>query len=188
MTKTRIGTVADIDDVLALQEKNLYRNLNEQERKAGFVTTPFTSSQIKEIIQQNGLFVAENEQKHIIAYVFAGSWDYFQQWEIFNCMVSRFPDLSFQGKPINRESTFQYGPVCIDANCRGKGLLNLIFEEMRIEFLKKYPVSITFINKINAISERAHIKKLGWEVIDEFEFNNNRYIGLGFDMNNSVVE
>ncbi len=32
--------------------------------------------------------------------------------------------------------------------------------------------------KVNAISEKAHTKKLGWEIIDEFEFNNNSYIEL----------
>jgi len=59
---------------------------------------------------------------------------------------------------------------------------------MRIEFYKKYPISITFINKVNAISEKAHTKKLGWEIIDEFEFNNNNYIQLAFDMKNSVLK
>lgn len=188
MIKTRIGTKNDIDGILSLQEKNLYRNLNDVERKEGFVTTPFTVNQIEEIIKENGIFVAINEKSELVSYAFAGSWAYFEQWEIFNFMVSRFPKLSFHGKEITTENSFQYGPVCIEKNYRGKGLLNLIFEEMRIEFLKKYPISITFINKVNVISEKAHTKKLGWEIIDEFEFNNNTYIGLAFDMRHSVLK
>ncbi|MBK7649454.1 MAG: GNAT family acetyltransferase [Flammeovirgaceae bacterium] len=188
MIKTRIGNKNDIDGVLSLQERNLYSKLSEEERKKGFVTTPFTVSQIEEIIKQNGLFVAENEKAVIIAYAFAGSWKYFEQWKIFNFMVSRFPKLSFKNNEITTANSFQYGPVCIDTNYRGNGLLNLIFEEMRIEFLKKYPISITFINKVNSISENAHTKKLGWEIIDEFEFNDNKYIGLAFDMKNSVLK
>ncbi len=186
-TITRIGNNDDIAGILSLQEKYLYRNLNELEREKGFVTTPFTVSQIEEIIKQNGIFVSENENNQIIAYAYAGSWSYFEQWEIFNFMVSRFPKLNFNGNKITTENSFQYGPVCIDEKYRGQGLLNEIFEEMRIEFLKKYPISITFINKVNAISLRAHTKKLGWVIIDEFEFNNNHYIGLGFDMNKSVL-
>ena len=188
MIKTRIGNKIDIDEVLALQEKYLYRNLSELERKRGFVTTPFTVSQIEEIILENGLFVALNEENEVIAYAFAGSWKYFQQWEIFNFMISRFPDLTFKGNEITTTNSFQYGPVCIDEKYRGQGVLNLIFEEMRLEFIKTYPISITFINKINVISEVAHTKKLGWEIIDEFEFNTNRYIGLGFDMRQSVLK
>lgn len=188
MIKTRIGNTSDIDGILSLQERNLYHNLNEIELKNGFVTTPFTVKQIEEIILQNGLFVAENEHNTIIAYAFAGNWKYFQQWEIFNFMVSRFPALSFNDNEITVENSFQYGPVCIEKNYRGKGLLNLIFEEMRIEFYKKYPISITFINKVNVISEKAHTKKLGWKIIDEFEFNNKTYIQLAFDMKNAVLK
>lgn len=193
MIKTRLGHIHDIPGVLSLQEKYLYKNLNDLERKKGFVTTPFTVSQIEEIIQQNGLFIAEiledkSENNQIIAYAFAGSWKYFEQWEIFKVMTSQFPELSFHGIPITTENSFQYGPVCIDENFRGKGLLNQLFEEMRIEFFKKYPISITFINKINAISEKAHTKKLGWEKLNEFTFNTNYYLGLAFDMKNSVVK
>jgi hypothetical protein len=46
---------------------------------------------------------------------------------------------------------------------------------------------MTFINKVNIISAMAHTKKLGWQIIDEFEFNNNHYLGLAFDMTTSVV-
>ena len=188
MIKTRIGNKNDITGILSLQEKYLFRNLTDEERKSGFVTTPFTVNQIEEIIKQSGIFVAGNENDVIIAYAFAGSWKYFEQWEIFNFMVSRFPKLSFHGREITTENSFQYGPVCIDKAYRGKGLLNLIFEEMRIEFFKKYPISVTFINKVNGISEKAHTKKLGWVIIDEFEFNDKTYIGLAFDMKNSVLK
>ncbi|MBG6128990.1 hypothetical protein IWQ47_000318 [Aquimarina sp. EL_43] len=187
MMRTRTGTVTDIKGILSLQEKNLFSNLNEKERETGFVTTPFTTNQIEEIIKQNGIFIAENDDNVIVAYAFAGNWEYFEQWEIFNVMISRFPKLSFDGYQISTENSFQYGPVCIDKEYRGKGLLNLIFEEMRVEFVKKYPISITFINKVNVISEKAHTKKLGWKIIDEFEFNNNTYIGLAFDMKKSVL-
>ncbi|MDD2982913.1 MAG: GNAT family acetyltransferase [Crocinitomicaceae bacterium] len=187
MIQTRIATAQDIQGVLALQERYLFRNLTEEQRQQGFVTTPFTVSQIEEIIQENGLFIAEDEERNLLAYAFAGSWKYFEKWEIFNHMVSRFPDLSFQDRAINTENSFQYGPVCIASEYRGTGLLNLIFEEMRLEFSKKYPISVTFINKVNIISEIAHTKKLGWEIIDEFDFNDNTYIGLALDMHKSVL-
>lgn len=187
MITTRIATVSDITQILSLQELYLFRNLNEQERLEGFVTTPFTTEQIEEAIAQRGLFIAQSEDLKVIAYAFAASWTYFAQWEIFNYMVSRFPSLSFQGNEITTENSFQYGPVCIDKEYRGTGLLPLIFEEMRLELLKKFPISITFINKINPISEKAH-KKLGWEIVDEFDFNNNSYIGLALDMNKSVLK
>jgi len=185
--QTFIATSADITGVLNLQEQYLYRNMIKKERKDGFVTTPFTRRQIEEVLKENGLFVAKNKEGVVVAYIFAASWKYFEQWEIFNYMVSRFPKLSFQGQKITTENTFQYGPVCIAKKYRGQGLFNQLFEVMRLEFVKKYPISITFINQINEISTAAHTRKLGWEIIDDFEFNNNQYLALGLDMNKSVL-
>ena len=98
MVKTRIGNKADIDGILSLQEKYLYRNLNELERKSGFVTTPFTVNQIEEILLQNGIFIAENEQQIIVAYAFAGSWKYFEQWGNFQLYGFSFSKIGFQWK------------------------------------------------------------------------------------------
>ncbi len=66
MIKTRIGNQNDINGVLSLQDKYLYSKLSEEERVSGFVTTPFTVGQIEEIIEQNGIFVAENERDVIV--------------------------------------------------------------------------------------------------------------------------
>lgn len=187
MIEAKIGVESDIEGVLSLQEKYLYRNISEQERKRGFVTTPFTLKQIEEIIKQNGLFVAVDGKDEIIAYAFAADWKYFKQWEIFNHMVSRFPQISFRGSEITTKNTFQYGPICIDIPFRGIGVMDLVMEKMRIEFLKRFPISLTFINQINEVSTRAH-QKIGWEIVDRFEFNDNKYIALGLDMHKSVLK
>ena len=181
MVISRKGTKADIPGILILQDQNLYGKMTAAERENGFVTTPFVPEQIEAIIEQDGLFVAEDKGV-IISYVFAGTWEYFQQWEIFKLMVSRFPMLQFNGKEITVENSFQYGPVCISKAYRGQGVLQMIFEEMRQELVQRFPISITFINKVNVVSTKAHIQKLGWIIIDDFQFNNNTYLGLAFDM------
>src|SRR5690625_5140973 len=184
---TTLATIADIPGVLALQEKYLFKNLSPEERKSGFVTTPFTVKQIEDILEENGLFVAKNESEEVIAYIFAASWRYFEQWEIFKHTVSLFPKIHFRGQEIKVENSFQYGPVCIDEKYRGQVVLNKLFEEMRLEFVKRYPISITFINQINKISKPAHTRKLAWEIIDTFAFNDNNYYTLAFDMHESVL-
>ena len=182
----RIAMPADIPGILALQEKYLVTNLSAEQKKNGFVTTPFTIDQLTDIINQTGLFTAKDNNT-IIAYAFAGSWQYFSQWPIFNAMTERFPLLAFRDFTITTENSFQYGPVCIDEKYRGSGLLNKLFELMRITLLKRYPLSITFINKINPRSLKAHVGKLNWTIIDEFEFNNNNYFMLASDMKESVL-
>ncbi len=182
----RKATITDTKAVILLQSKYLITNIPENKRQNGFVTTPFTISQIQNIIALEGLFVAEKNTV-IVAYTFAGSWDYFSQWAIFPFMVSRLNELNFRTEKITPSNSFQYGPICIDEDYRGSELFPRLFETMRIELNKRYPIGVTFINKINKRSFEAHTKKLKMDIIDEFEFNGNNYFGLAFSTNESVL-
>jgi hypothetical protein len=184
---TRIGSIQDISGIIALQKANLYDNLTEQERKQGFVTTPFSESLLLQLVAERGIFVAE-DRGEITGYAMAGTWEYFSKWPIFPYMVSRLGSLSFLGKRLSPEQSFQYGPVCINSVLRGSGLFPLLFEEMRLEFASRFPVGITFINRVNERSYAAHTRKLGMTVIDTFEFSGRNYFMLAFDTTHSAEE
>jgi len=177
--------VSDIDGVLALQDLYLISNLSESEKTAGFVTTPFTIVQITAVIQEQNLFIAKDKNR-IIAYIFAGSWNFFSQWPIFNYMNSLFPTLTYLDFNITTSNSFQYGPICIHKEYRGQGLIKPFFEFMRKYLEIRYPLSLTFINKINVPSTKAHTEKLQWSIIGEFEFNGNEYFILAYDMKKPV--
>lgn len=181
-----IAKTTDIEGILALQELYLVSNMTEEEKAAGFVTTPFSVEQLQEVINQEGLFIAKDNFK-IIAYIFAASWQYFSQWLIFNHMTPLLPSLSFKDFKMTDRNTFQYGPICIDKKYRGNGLINPFFDFMRIHLMKRFPISITFINKTNMPSQKAHVEKLKWAIIGDFEFNNNNYFILGYDMSQPSI-
>jgi hypothetical protein len=181
----RIGTERDIDGILALQSQNLYTNLSVAELADGFVTTPFTPELIRLLLAQTGVFVAEVDRQ-IVGYMLAGDWDFFSQWEIFRVMTSRLPTLKFQGKTIEVERSFQYGPVCIDRTLRGGGILPELFAKMRLSFVPKFPIGVTFINQLNQRSLMAHTRKLDLEIIDEFELNGNSFYTLAFSTTTSL--
>jgi hypothetical protein len=181
-----IAKNTDIDGVIALQSIYLVFNMTEEEKTSGFVTTPFSVEQLQEVIRQEGLFIAKDNNK-IIAYIFAASWQYFSQWAIFNHMTPLLPTLTFKDFKMTDLNTFQYGPICIDKKYRGKGLINPFFDFMRSNLSKRFPVSITFINKTNIPSQKAHIEKLKWTVLGDFQFNNNDYFILGYDMSQSAL-
>jgi hypothetical protein len=181
-----IAKISDIQGVLALQNLYLVTNLSEEEKAFGFVTTPFTAQQLTEVIQKEELFLAKDNNK-IIGYIFAGSWEFFNQWPIFNYMNSLFPKLAFLDFKITTTNSFQYGPICIHKNYRGKGLITSLFELMRINLSQKYPLSLTFINKINIPSTKAHTEKLKWTIIGDFQFNTNDYYILAYDMKQSFT-
>jgi hypothetical protein len=175
----RIGTDRDIDGILNLQSLNLYANLSADELDDGFVTTPFTPDLIRSLLAQDGVFVAESDRK-VVGYVLAGGWDFYTQWEIFRVMIARMPKLVFLGRDIDVNNSFQYGPVCVARSMRGTETLSKMFAVMRSSFASRYPIGITFINRLNQRSLAAHHRKLGMEIVDEFEFNGNSFYTLAF--------
>ncbi len=175
----RTSVEADFDGILDLQSRNLLTNLAEGELAGGFVTTPFTPDLLRQLLIQSGVFVAEGDGQ-ILGYLLAGDWEFFSQWEIFRVMIDRLPVLRFQGREITVDNSFQYGPICIDLDVRGSDIFPQLFNLMRCSSAPKFPIGVTFINKLNQRSFAAHTRKLDLEIIDEFEFNGNSFYTLAF--------
>jgi hypothetical protein len=175
----RVAQESDFDDILDLQSRNLYVNLPPTELAGGFVTTPFTVDLLRRLLSQIGVFIAE-DNGIISGYLLAGDWEFFSQWEIFQMMLDRLPELRFQGREITADNSFQYGPICIDRSSRGSEIFPQIFDLMRSNFAPKFPIGVTFINKLNQRSFAAHTRKLDLKIIDEFELNGNSFYTLAF--------
>ncbi len=151
----RLAQINDIDKVLALHKKYQVDSINEEDKKDGFITTNFTKEQLTRlIVEEQGLFIALEENK-IIAYVMAASWHYFSQWKMFEYMIENLQHLEYKGLALHVNNSYQYGPICIDKSVRGSGVLEEIFAFSLKIMSKKYPILITFINKIKGGSYLA---------------------------------
>jgi hypothetical protein len=177
----KIAELSDIDNVLKLHAKYQINTIQEEDKQDGFVTTALTKEELTKLInEEQGLFIAIHEGE-VVAYVMSASWQFLASWPIFAYMMDDLANLEYLGQTITPENSYQYGPVCVDKSVRGSGVLEAIFDFAREQMAKKYPILVTFINKINTRSYAAHTKKIGLEVIQEFSFNNNHYYELVYD-------
>jgi hypothetical protein len=177
----KIAEYSDIDKVLELHYKYQVDSIAEEDKQDGFVTTPFTKEQLAALIdKEQGLFIAL-EDSNVVAYVMAASWQFWSTWPMFEHMIKDLPNLEYLGQTLSVDNSYQYGPICIDKSIRGSGTLEKIFDFAREHMAKRYPILVTFINKINPRSYEAHTRKLGLEVIQEFEYNHNHYYELVYD-------
>ena len=182
----KIAELSDIDKILELHYKYQVDSILEEDKKDGFVTTAFTKKQLTDLInKEQGLFIAI-EDNQVLAYVMAASWEFWSIWPMFKHMIKGLNNLEYLGQKLSVENSYQYGPVCIDKSVRGSGVLEKIFDFSREHMSKRYPILVTFVNKINTRSYEAHTRKLGLEVIQEFEFNNNHYYELVYDTSKEV--
>ncbi len=176
----RAAIVEDIEKVLALHRNYHIDTVSDEDRADGFVTTQFTAELLRDLIErERGLFVALDGER-VIAYVMAASWEYCSRWPLFQYMIERLGEVEFLGEELTVGNSYQYGPICIDREYRGTGVLEKIFDLARREMNRRYPILVTFINKKNPRSARAH-EKLGLSVAEEFEFNGNSYYELVYD-------
>jgi hypothetical protein len=124
------------------------------------------------------LFIAK-EDEEVLAYVMAASWQFWSKWAMFQYMIKELPNLEYLGETLSVDNSYQYGPICIDKSLRGTVVLKEMFNFSLEHMAKRYPILVTFVNQINPRSYQAHTRKLRLDVIQEFEFNGNRYWELG---------
>jgi len=183
-----VATLEDIDATLTLHAKYQIDSIKEEDKKDGFVTTPFTKEELTQLIEQEqGLFIAKEGEK-VLAYVMAASWQFWSKWAMFQHMIKELPSLEYKGVTLSTENSYQYGPICIDKSVRGTEVLPRIFHFALEKMAKRYPILITFVNQINPRSYHAHTRKLGLDVIQEFEFNGNRYWEMGCETSKKQVK
>jgi len=168
-----------IPQILKLQEANLLSKLPPERQGNGFVTTAITPQQYEQLIEQGDLFMAV-EGEELRGYVVSSSWQFLSQWPIFAHMVTLFDQFTFDGERMTVDNSYQYGPICVDENHRGRGIVQGLYEFARKSMAARYPYGLTFINKRNPRSFVAHTRKLPLNVLIEFGFNGNEYYFLGF--------
>jgi len=175
----KIATLDDIEATLKLHAKYQIDTIAPEDKKDGFVTTPFTKEELTQLIEQeSGLFIAKDGDE-VVAYVMSASWDFWSKWAMFAYMIKELPKLEYKGMKLSTKNSYQYGPICIDKRVRGSEVLPNIFNFALKEMAKRYPILVTFVNQINPRSYEAHHRKLGLDVICEFEYNDNKYWEMG---------
>ena len=183
----KIAKLSDIDAVLKLHAKYQIDSIKEEDKKDGFVTTAFSKVELTQLIEEEqGLFIAK-EGDTVLAYVMAASWQFWSKWPMFAHMITDLHHLEYLGQTLTVDNSYQYGPICIDRSVRSSSVLPDIFDFSRVEMAKRYPILVTFVNKINPRSFEAHKRKLGLTVIQEFEYNNNHYYEMVYDTSVPVV-
>ena len=177
----KIATIDDIEATLRLHAKYQIDTIAEADKKDGFVTTPFSHEELRDLIEQEqGLFIAK-EEKEVVAYVMSASWQFWSRWPMFAYMIEHLDEIEYLGQRLSVDNSYQYGPIAIDTRYRSTTLLYDIFDFARENMARRYPILVTFVNRVNPRSFAAHHRKLGLDILTEFDYNGNRYWELGYD-------
>ncbi len=181
----RRAAPTDFPRILALQAQNLRWNLDESQQQQGYLSVEYRAEDLAAINDGLGIYVAL-EGNRLIAYAMAETKEFACGVPLIACMASRFPCLTFQDQPLTSLRYFIYGPVCIDRDARGSGLLNGLLTAISFALSARFDLGIAFIAHGNIHSYHAHIRKNNMTVVDEFEFDGRDFWTVAFRLADRV--
>jgi predicted GNAT superfamily acetyltransferase len=145
------ATDADLDGILALQASN-------QIDRGGTLSASLSRSRVSAMMHEMPLIVARREER-ITGFLMTTTREMNADLPIVQAMFK-----AYLGAP----DAYVYGPVCVDAEERGKRLARVMFEELRA--LEPGREGILFIRSDNEASLRAHIR-MGMREVAGFQFS-----------------
>jgi predicted N-acetyltransferase YhbS len=181
LIQCRKATPVDFEGILRLQQQNLLSTLRGEDLSQGFLTIELTREQLHKINSELGIFVAIQGEK-VIGYLMAESLEFAVGSPLIAHLLNRLKEIVFNDVPLSSRRMFVYGPVCIDREHRGRRVLEELFKVMLQAVREHYDVGVAFVSVLNPRSFHAHTNKIGMVMIDEFEFNGQKYWTLVFEV------
>lgn len=164
MTKIEAGiglaSENDLGGIVALQAEN-------QPDRGGTLSTCLPYSRIEVMMREMPLIVARRGDR-ITGYLMTSTRAMNADVPIINAMLAAYPGTA---------DAYVYGPICVSAEERGKGLAQAMFSELRR--LVPGREGILFIRRDNPASLRAH-EKMGMREVAGFMFGGSELAVLSY--------
>jgi len=152
---------SDLDGILELQAAN-------QISSGGKLSASFSRLQLKLIMRNMPLLVARRESK-VVGFLVCSDSETSSDIPIIQAMLN--------AHPTRARDAYVYGPICIEAKERGKGLAQLLFGELRRQLPGRE--GVLFIRRDNEASIKAHLK-MGMREVSQFSFGGIDHIVLSY--------
>ncbi len=169
-------TSFELEQILALQKRNLPDKLTEEEKKTqGFVTVHHELSLLKEMHDIHPHIIATHNNE-VVGYALSMSKNFRENIPILIPMFTEI-DNSFKSK----ENYLIMGQICIEKNHRGKGIFRGLYQKMSTAFSHQYKSIITEIDAANIRSINAH-SAVGFQELTRYTLNQQVWVIVYLDL------
>lgn len=161
-------TEQDLIEILALQLANHRQHIPAQQGiEEGFVTVKHNLVLLTEMNKVAPQIIAKVNGK-VAAYALVMLPSFGKLIPELVPMFKMLQTLSFEGKPIVDYEYYVMGQVCIDANYRGIGIFDKLYQKHKDIYAFEFDLCITEISTSNWRSMRAH-ERVGFTTIHTFK-------------------
>ncbi len=167
MIITTVQSESDVRGILALQQRNLKKNLSpEQIKSQGFVTV---EHQFETLLKMNqaepSIIVKDNDE--VVAYCLTMLPAFGKEVPELVAMFELLDKLEFKQKSLKNIDYYVMGQVCVGEGYRSQGLFDGMYQKQKEVMKDKYQLCITEISRSNTRSLKAH-DRVGFEEISEY--------------------
>lgn len=174
MNEPIITTVKNDDDVrgiLALQQKNLKKNLTpEQIQSQGFVTVEHQFLVLKAMNDaQPSVIVKDGDT--VVAYCLAMLPQFRNDVPELKTLFDSIDEIDYEGLTLKDYKYVVMGQVCVGEGYRSMGFFDGMYQKLREELSANFEMCVTDISTNNTRSLKAHAR-VGFEPVKDFEDKN----------------
>lgn len=169
--KPIITTVKSDDDVrgiLALQQKNLKKNLTiEQIQSQGFVTVEHEYAVLKAMNDAQPSVIVKDDDT-VVAYCLAMLPQFRNDVPELKTLFEAIDEIDYDGQTLKDFNYVVMGQVCVGEGYRSMGFFDGMYQKLREELSAKFEMCVTDISTNNTRSLKAHAR-VGFIPVKDFE-------------------
>lgn len=168
--KPIITTVESDDDVrgiLALQQKNLKKNLtSEQIKSQGFLTVEHKFAVLKAMNDAHPSVIVKDGDM-VVAYCLAMLPQFRNDVPELIALFNTIDEIDFESQTLKDFKYVVMGQVCVAEGYRGMGFFDGMYQKLREELSAKFELCVTDISTNNSRSLKAHAR-VGFIPVKDF--------------------
>lgn len=177
---------AELEQILALQRKNLKQALSEEEmRSQGFVTVQHDLVALEQMHALMPSIIAQ-QGSELVAYALAMSRECRALMSVLAPMFELFDRLAYRGQPLNDQRFYVMGQICVDKAHRGRGLVELLYQRHREVYQRQFDLLITEVSSRNHRSLRAH-ERVGFQTFHVHQDATDEWAIVLWDWNSPLA-
>ena len=161
---TLVNNTAELQQILDLQKQNLPKNISADElRSQGFVTFQHDIETLLKFHQLAPGVIVKDDDK-VVAYALTVINEARHIFPPMESMFVLLEKLQWKNKSFNSYRYYEMGQICVAKDYRGKGIFQMLYQQHRKSYSRKYDLLVTKISTKNHRSLRAH-EKVGFETV-----------------------
>lgn len=173
---------AELEQILALQRKNLKQALSAEEmRSQGFVTAEHDLAALERMHALAPSIVAHHDSE-LVAYALMMPRECRALLPVLEPMFDLFDRLDYRGRPLNDYRFYVMGQICIDKAHRGRGLFEQLYHGHRERYRERFDLLLTEVSARNLRSLRAH-ERVGFQTLHTYRDATDEWAVVLWDWN-----